>query len=203
MLRPIPILTLAALCLLWSAAAGAQPFAEPIEPHPTPRDGGYEPYAAPPEPEFLPRSAVCIHTGPSLRVDERSPQGGLFAAIDVGEKAAGVRASGTWVRVGSDGGLAQYAAELWIDFGHDRRLHPILGAGAGVARLERASASGLESRSVGVGVLRGALEYVLPVSGTDARAGLEVLGAVPAIAAENAGDPKPWLLISATVGVGF
>ncbi len=209
MLRRAPLLLVSSTFVFIVSPAWAQTFAEPLVPDPYPGEhtGDYRDRHAPAmATDPVPSSTVRVHTGPSLRVNEDSPNGGLFAALDVGEKAAGLRASGTWVRVGSDGGMSQYAAELWIDFGHNRRLHPILGAGAGVARLDRVSGSGsgeIESRSVGIGVLRGALQYVLPVNDTDARAGIEVLGAVPAIAAEDAGDPRPWLLITATVGVGF
>ncbi|MEZ4223752.1 MAG: hypothetical protein R3B13_22580 [Polyangiaceae bacterium] len=193
------------------ALAHAQPFAEPTEGSATLATDGYQgPYDAPYAHEDhddppLSSSAVRVHTGPTLRISEADPAGGLFVALDVGEKAAGVRASGSWVRVGSDNGLSQYAGELWIDFGYDRRIHPIIGAGAGVARLDaRDPQSGdLSSETVGIGLLRGAVEYVLPVRGTDARAGLEVLGAVPAIGSESAGNPKPWMLVTATVGIGF
>ncbi len=210
MLRQI---SAAILTLMLPSAAAAQPFAEPADGSATIAGDGYDhghdhghydPHD-PGEDPPLATSAVRIHTGPTLRVSEASAAGGLFAAIDVGEKAAGVRLSGAWVRVGSDQGMSQYAGELWIDFGHDRRIHPIIGAGAGAARLDArdAQTGNITSETVGIGLLRGAIEYVLPVRGTDARAGLEVLGAVPAIGSESAGDPKPWMLVTATVGIGF
>ncbi len=210
MLRQISALMLT-LCL--PGVAMAQPFAEPAEgsgtiatdEHGHTHDHGYYEHYEHSEDPPLSTSAVRVHTGPTLRVSEASPAGGLFAAIDIGEKAAGVRLSGSWVRVGSDQGLSQYAGELWIDFGYDKRIHPILGAGAGAARLdsEDPQTGNVSSETVGIGILRGAVEYVLPVRGTDARAGLEVLGAVPAIGSETAGNPKPWMLVTATVGIGF
>lgn len=208
---------LATLCLLGARPAAGQAFAEP-EPFADPAEGGptiaADPRDRPPEPRYydddrydryLPRSTVRIHTGPALRISESSPDGGLFAAIDVGERAAGVRASGSWVRVGAEGGMSQYAGELWIDFGHDRRLHPILGAGAGVARLDLRdpTSGGLTAETIGIGVLRGTLAYMLPVGSTDARASIDVIGAVPAIRSEAAEDVAPWALVLATVGVGF
>src|SRR6185503_2880642 len=119
---------------------------------------------------------------PALRIAKGATDGGLAAAIDLGAGPAGARASRTWVNVGSDHGLAEYRAELVIDFGAEKRLRPILGAGAGVARLDRAEADGsVETATYGIGVLRGTLEYVLPVRGADARAGVDAIGSVPAI----------------------
>lgn len=201
---------LALACLLLSPAAAAQPFSEP------PDDG--QPLIAHSDPDRLPppiaegdprpplpTSTVRIHTGPALRISEHAPDGGLFAALDIGERAAGIRFSGAWVRVGASRGMSQYAGELWIDFGHDQRLHPILGAGAGAARLDLVDASTGETdaHTIGIGVLRGTLQYVLPVRGTDARASIDVMGAVPAIRGKDTPEAKPWMLALATVGVGF
>ncbi|HMJ10760.1 MAG TPA: hypothetical protein VK524_05095 [Polyangiaceae bacterium] len=199
-----------ATAALSSFPAHAQPFATPAD-EPTLATGS--PYSDEGDPRLyaaedersLPESTVRLHVGPGLRISESEPYAGLFAAVDVGRHAAGARVSGSWVRVGSAGGLSQYTGELWIDFAHRSDLHPILGAGAGVARLENATEESGETRTgtVGVGVLRGALEYVLPVQSTDARAGLEVIGSVPAIRSSETEDARAWLLIVATVGVGF
>ena len=149
-------------------------------------------------------STVRLSVGPALRIAKGATDGGLAAAIDLGPGPAGARVSGTWVNVGSDGGLAEYRGELVIDFGGERRLRPILGAGAGVARLDRAEADGsVETATYGVGVLRGTLEYVLPVRGADARAGVDAIGSVPAIHEKGAGDPGAWISLVARVGVGF
>jgi hypothetical protein len=158
-----------------------------------------------PEPE-LPAvgSTVRVSVGPGLRVSGDAPDGGLVAALDAGSGAVGARVAGSWVRVGSPEGLSQYQAELWVDFGAGRRLHPILGAGAGVARVDHEGSDGAaQTATYGVGVLRGTLEYVLPVERADARAGLDVLGTVPAAYPRNAPDPGAWLLFVARVGVGF
>jgi hypothetical protein len=195
------------------ALALAQPFAEP-PPGEDPLIAHSEypnydrlppPVADGPTEPPLPSSTLRLHTGPVLRISETTPEGGLFAALDIGERAAGVRFSGAWVGVGDARGMSQYAGELWIDFGHGERLHPILGAGAGAARLELLDRSTGESdtHTIGIGVLRGTLQYVLPVRGTDARASIDVMGAVPAIRGENTPEASPWLLALATVGVGF
>lgn len=157
-----------------------------------------EPVIAAESPER--ESTVRVSVGPVLRVSEPVSDAGLGAAVDVGSGAVGVRVAGHWVRVGSDAGLSEYQAELWVDFADGGRLHPILGAGAGLARL---AADGGESQSYGVGVLRGTLEYVLPVARADARAAIDLSGHVPAMHGRNAPDAEPWLLIGARVGVGF
>lgn len=145
-------------------------------------------------------STVRIGLGPVLRLSEPATDAGLGAAVDVGTGAVGVRFAGSWVRVGSDVGLAEYRAELWVDFNDGGRLHPILGAGAGLARL---APDATETESYGVGVLRGTLEYLLPVARADARAALDLSGHVPAMHGRNAPAADPWLLVGARVGVGF
>ena len=189
-------------CFVASPAA-AQPFATPPEGNETP----IEDYREPPAVEtvaFEEPSMVRVSVGPALRVSKEAADGGLAAAIDFGSGPAGARISGAWVRVGSERGLAEYRAELFIDFGADKRLHPILGAGAAVARLDSMGDDGeLETATYGVGVLRGTLEYVLPVSEADARAGIDAIGSVPAIHEKGQSDPGPWLALVARVGVGF
>jgi hypothetical protein len=195
---------------LVAGSARAQGFAQPpdepvLAQRPDDSQLDHPPIASDDYDEFRqPGSTVRIHTGPALRISRHDPDGGLFAAIDSGERAAGVSFSGAWVRVGADNGLQQYGGELWLDFGAGKRLHPILAAGAGVARLESLDATGTRSAAtVGVGTLRGTLEYMLPIRDTDARAGLDVIGAVPAIRSSSATDASPWMLVVATVGVGF
>jgi hypothetical protein len=105
-------------------------------------------YARPPDPSqsqaFLEPSdpTLRLSVGPAIRMAGAGTAGGLGVALDLGARAVGGRLSGTWVRVGSDGGLSQYAAEIWVDFGAERRLRPIVGAGAAVGRLEEMDASG-------------------------------------------------------------
>jgi len=196
---------------LSSGAALAQPFAEPPPDHPVLADGSEIPQggdrtiAEPEPPFFAPRSTLRLGVGPALRISQNDPDGGLFAAVDIGERGAGLRLSGSWVRVGEDHGMQEYTGELWIDFGEGERLHPILGAGAGVARVDRVDPVSADhsASTVGVGVLRGTLQYALPVRGTDARAGVELVGSIPAIRGSSAPELNPWLLLVATVGVGF
>jgi len=187
--------------------ASAQEFAEPpgtpiapVEPRPfddrVPPELVQDPL---PEP-----STVRFSVGPALRVASTATDGGLVAAADIGSGPAGVRLAGAWVRVGSDVGLAEYQAELFIDFGAERRLRPILGAGAGGARLGRAASDGSTRISTyGIGILRGTVEYLLPVERADARVGLDAMAGVPAVQGKDAEDASPWLLFSARVGVGF
>jgi hypothetical protein len=200
-----------ALATLAPAAALAQPFAQPPDsqgPMVATSRPNEPTYDRPPVPDDLfasrPRSTVRLMTGPVLRISEHSPDGGLYTAVDVGEKAAGLRLSGAWVRVGGERGLSQYGGELWLDFNYEGPLHPILGAGASAARLQLAGASGATSTyTIGVGMLRGTLQYALPIRDTDARASIDVVGAVPAIRGSDAPDTSAYVLALATVGVGF
>lgn len=191
-------------CLLLPRLAAADPgFATPPDQPLVSERSSWQ--NSPPEPRPEPgASTLRVAVGPGLRVSGSEPEGGLFVALDVGARAAGVRASGTWLRASADQGLSQYAAELWIDFGAGRELHPIVGAGAGVARIDGQDENGENSTAtVGVGVLRGTLDYVLPISGADARVGVDVIGSVPATPGGPAIDARPWLLAVAHVGVGF
>jgi hypothetical protein len=164
----------------------------PVEPEPQVAEVAEDPPAH--------ESNLRLAVGPVLRVSEPATDAGLGASVDVGAGAVGVRLAGNWVRVGSDRGLSEYQAELWVDFADGGRLHPILGAGAGLARL---ASEGAGNESYGVGVLRGTLEYVLPVPRADARAAIDLSGHVPAMHGRSAPDADPWLLIGARVGVGF
>jgi hypothetical protein len=192
------------LLLILPGSAKAQDFAEPP---PAPLERVEEPAREPAPPgaeipyEFVQASSLRLSVGPVLRVAKQLSDAGLTAAVDIGSDVAGARISGTWVRVGSDVGLAEYRGELFIDFGADRRIHPIVGAGAGVARLS--AGDGARASTYGVGVLRGTVEYVLPVERADARVGLDASGSAPIIQAKGAGDASPWLLLSARLGVGF
>jgi hypothetical protein len=147
-------------------------------------------------------SSLRVHVGPTLRVADPATNGGLYVALDIGSRAAGVRASGAWIRAGSDHGVSQYTAELWIDFGVGRELHPIIGAGAGIARVEGAGGDD-ETATLGIGVLRGSVDYVLPVAGVDARVGVDAIGCVPATPGGDSVDARPWLMAVGHVGVGF
>jgi hypothetical protein len=192
--------------LLLPRLASAQPFAQPpgtpLEPEERPT---YDPTQPPEPPASFPEpSAVRVSVGPVLRVAKVATDGGLTAAVDIGSGPAGVRLAGAWVHVGGDAGLAAYQGELFIDFGAERRLHPIVGAGAGVARLAMRETDGTTRLGTyGIGVLRGTLEYVLPVEGADARVGVDASAGVPAVQSKSAPSADPWLLFAARVGVGF
>jgi len=210
-------LTLGSLLVLTAATAAAQPYADP--PYGDP--GGPvvarpyyppDPYPPPPDDDYSTvawrRSELSVfrfHVGGAGRVETEEVTPGFLTAIDIGRGPAGFRASGMWLRVGSDGGVAQYTGELTLDLGGTHSWRPVVGAGAGLARLytDAADGSGTEGASLGVGVMRVGIEYLIPVERTDTRAGLNVMGVLPAIRSEDAPDPKPWLVFAATVGVGF
>ena len=150
-----------------------------------------------------PRSTVRFSTGPAVAFGGLEPRGGLVFSLDAGSRGAGARLSGAWMRAGADHGLSEYAGELWVDFADHGPLHPILAAGAAVARLDRpGDTPDVESLTVGVGRLRGTLEYALPVRGVDARAGLDVSASVPAVGPKSS-DLSPWVTAALRVGVGF
>lgn len=142
-------------------------------------------------------STARASLGPVLRANDGEP--GLIAALDVGARRTGFRASAAFIQVGSEDGLSQYAGELWIDLVERGPLHPVLGAGAGLARLEREDGADY----AGVGVASARLEYLLPIRDTDARAALLLSGALPAIRGKDAPEIDPWLFAAATLGVGF
>ncbi len=139
-------------------------------------------------------STFRFHVGPAALLQPTSS--GLFTALDIGRRAVGARVSASWLRAESDQGLSAYTAELWIDFRNREELHPVVGAGAS---LLRGRALG-EHQSVGAGVLRGALEYELPIADADARLSLNLLALVPAIATERT---RPWAIATLMVGAGF
>lgn len=157
------------------------------------------------EPSPPPAGALIrLGTGPALRISDSTPLGGLLVALDIGRRAAGFRASAAWMGVGQEQGVGQYTGELWLDFGYGRRLHPVLGAGGGLARVDvRDQADQLTATTVGIGVLRPSLHYLLPVRGTDARAGVELTGALPAVQGSSRATVDPWLMAVAMVSVGF
>jgi len=156
--------------------------------------------------ERRPTSTIRLFTGPAVRFSDGPARGGLVLALDAGSRGAGARFSGAWIRSGSDQGSSQYTAEVWIDFADREVLHPILGAGAALARLDRLATTpgetGIESQNIGVGVLRATLQYRLPVKDVDARAAADLVGSVPAVGA-HAADVTPWVTAAVTVGIGF
>lgn len=198
-------LTLAAPLL--ATVAHSQPFAVP------PDDS--EPFAARPDDAptradapvivddpALPgtHSVARVHVGPAVQFDDEAARAGLGGMVDFGRRGAGLRFTGLWAGTSDGGSVAQYTAELWIDFASDSRLHPIVSAGAGLARLDGVEATADGPQRVGIGIVRAGLEYQLPVRGAEARAGLSAFAALPAVGAENV---TAWGGALASVGVGF
>ena len=189
----------AALLVLLKAEAARADFADPPDSpyrfhdpnraEPPPTEGQARSGEAP----DAPRSKFRFHVGPALMLEPTSP--GLFTALDMGQ-AVGARLSGSWLRAGSQQGLAAYSAELWIDFRHRYELHPILGAGAS---LLRGAALG-HHESAGAGTLRGALEYELPIADAEARLSIDLMAFVPAIGTDRS---RPWTMAALMVGAGF
>lgn len=141
------------------------------------------------------RSTARLHVGPATLFSPTAP--GLFTALDIGRRSVGARFSGAWLGAANEGGLAQYGAELWVDFASGSALHPFVSAGAAYVRHRD---EGGDERGLGAGVLRGALEYELPVNDADARVGLSLIGLVPAIESDR---KEPWVMAALTVGAGF
>jgi hypothetical protein len=198
------LLTALFAALLVLPAAAESRYASP------PGEGAYPPehypsadYAPEREP-YVSESPLRVSVGPALRFNDQALHGGLATSVDFGARAAGARLSALWVRAGGDQGLSQYGAELWVDFGGGGQLRPIVGAGAALARLDSIDEAGdRSSYNLGVGVLRATLEYVLPLSEAHARAGVDLIGNVPAIRSLDAPEALPWALLVGRVGVGF
>ncbi|MBN1608946.1 MAG: hypothetical protein JW940_20130 [Polyangiaceae bacterium] len=161
--------------------------------------------AEPELPDATPASTVRLFVGPALRVSSLGARVGALAAAEFGRKAAGLRLTGAWADAGTERGLSQYTGEFWLDLGMGELYHPILGAGAGVARVGQPGDADhpADTATVGIGVFRAAFEVVLPVRDTDARAGIEALGSLPVAKPKDMTASGPWALVVATVGVGF
>ena len=210
MKRIIPSLSATLCCLAVTVSASAD-YADPPDgtvAGPEPRYDATEDRYRDPGFGFEPPAAtsnVRVFTGPALHLSDGQPQPGLFVALDLGRGPAGFRASGSWVHAGSAPGVSTYTGELWFDLGHPNRLRPVVAAGAGVAAVRFLPEDGdtPETATVGVGVLRAGLHYLLPLGTTDARAGVDVVGCLPAVRGEEAADLQPWALIVASLGVGF
>ncbi len=206
-MRPIrPSFPLLSLAILAVGPAHAQ-YAEPPDPAPVlyrAPPPATPPCCACPPPPVPSATLFRIATGPALRLADATALGGLLVALDLGRRAAGFRASAAWMGVGQEEGVSQYTGELWLDFGFGRRLHPLLGAGGGLARVDaRDEAGDLSATTVGVGVLRPGLQYLLPVRGSDARAGVELTGVLPAVQGSASATVGPWLMAVAAVSIGF
>lgn len=151
-------------------------------------------------------SPFRVHIGAAGRIVSEEVTPGMMTAVDIGRGPAGFRATALWARVGSDDGIAQYTGELTLDFGGRRSWRPVVGAGGGLARTWRVDDQGNRTSggaSLGLGLVRAGIEYRLPIEGTDARAGLNLIGILPAVRGEGAPDLKGWVVAGATIGVGF
>lgn len=153
-------------------------------------------YPEPEPPSIAPDrgSTVRLEVGPALSFPNATP--GLAAALDLGRPALGGRIAGAWLGAGSDKGISQYSLELWVDFARNAPLHPIVGTGAALVQMQDATGKS----TLGAAVLRGALEYELPVADADARVGLSAAGLIPAITTEAR---RPWVMGALTVSAGF
>jgi hypothetical protein len=153
-------------------------------------------------------SVVRFLVGPGARVGESGAAAGLLAAMEIGRGPALGRLSAGFFDVGDEDGVAQYVAELGVDFGGRSAFRPVIAAGGGLAHTSsRVTPDGAidtsEGALLGVGVVRAGLGYRLPFDGTDARVILDVTGTFPAIRASDAPELSPWLLSTLAVGIGF
>jgi hypothetical protein len=163
--------------------------------------------AAPPSPVH--DSVVRAHVGPALRVDRDGATGGLATALDFG-RFSGLRVAAAWTALGASAMHSQYGGDLWLSLDLHPDLRPVFGAGAAYVRAEPSAANAEEdpaedetapnAAEFGVATARVGLEYLFPLSTADARLGVEALGALPAIEAD---DRAPWLTLSATLALGF
>ena len=191
-----------ASCLLCVSAAHAQFAVEPpgSEPHPSDQSPWME---EPPSPSHD-DTVVRAHVGPALRVDRDGATGGLATALDFG-RFSGVRVAAAWTALGASAMHAQYGGDLWLSLDVHPQLRPVLGAGAAYVRAEPSEAepeneAAPKAAEFGVATARVGLEYLIALSQADARLGVEALGALPAIEAE---DRAPWLTLSANLALGF
>jgi len=207
---------LVAASVVTATSARAQGFAEsPYEP---PHRGVVVPVADPDEDrdEVFPelpsfprtRSTVRLSLGPMGKLDGDAAAPGLFAAVDFGRGAAGFRLAGAWLAVGEQNGLAQYTGELTIDFGGRSRVRPVIAAGAGAAHTGASiDADGTRNEEegawLGIGTVRAGLSVLLPLDGADARVGVDLGAAIPAVVSDRAPSSSPWALGAAFVSVGF
>lgn len=189
-----------ASCLLCVSAAHAQ-FA--VEPQP----GDQPPWLdEPPPPPSGHDSIVRAHIGPALRVDRDGATGGLNTALDFG-RFSGLRLAAAWTALGASAMHSQYGGDLWLSLDATPQLRPVLGAGAAYVRAEPnaedSEADGepaAETAEFGVATARVGVEYLFDLATADARLGVEALGALPAIEAD---DRAPWLTLSANLALGF
>ncbi|HEY6722931.1 MAG TPA: hypothetical protein VI197_02835 [Polyangiaceae bacterium] len=195
-----------ASCLLCVSEAHAQFAVEPPRSELQPSD--QTPWIAEP-PSPIHDSVLRAHVGPALRVDRDGATGGLATALDFG-RFSGLRVAAAWTALGASAMHSQYGGDLWLSLDLHPDVRPVFGAGAAYVRAEQAGADDEDTTSedgprpkaaeFGVATARVGLEYLFPLSTADARLGLEAVGALPAIEAD---DRTPWLTLSATLALGF
>jgi hypothetical protein len=154
-------------------------------------------------------SVFRLLVGPAGKLDARGAEPGLFVATEFGSGPAGLRLEADWLGVGDPRGVAQYTGQLTLDFGGRSRIHPVLGAGAGVARtMSSTSADGVaddkHGATLGIGAARAGVSFRLPFEETDARIAVDATGIFPAIKGSDA--PRgltPWATGTLGVMIGF
>lgn len=152
-------------------------------------------------------SVLRLQLGPVAATTGRGLGPGLGVAADFGSGTLGFRLAAAWTHgepstsapspIG--GSLAQYTAELTLDFAKRGPLHPVLGIGFGYAHVDTGQGQG----GLGVGTARAALEYAVLFDDADIRFSAGVLGALPGPADSSVADVKGWALVGGMLGVGF
>jgi hypothetical protein len=159
-------------------------------------------------PEESADSALRLHVGPVAATTGRGLAPGLGLAADFGRGTLGFRLAADWTRgepSGGDpspiaGGISQYTGELTLNFARRAALHPVAGIGFGYARVDR---GGGVAGDMGIGTGRLALEYALVLDDADVRFALGVTGVLPGPADRAVTDVPGWVVLGATLGVGF
>src|SRR5690606_4111763 len=124
--------------MLWIFALGSLPSVSHAQ-FATPPDSEVFVPHSPPEAATV-SSSTRLHVGPSLDLVHGDP--GFHAALDVGRRNAGLRVATSFTALGTDGGTAIYAGELWLCPAELARFRPIVAAGAGYRDVSRAASSG-------------------------------------------------------------
>lgn len=170
------------------------------------------PVVAPPYDDYdhrpeLYRSPMRLHLGPSGVTTGQSLGMGLGLAADFGRGSVGFRLAAAWLR-GEPGdpskttladGLSQYTGEVTLDFNKRGPWHPVLGVGAGVARVGRGDSGGF----IGVGTAGLRLEYALLFDDADVRLAVGAQGVMAGPSDREVRDVRSYALFGASLGIGF
>ncbi len=153
------------------------------------------------------RSPMRLHLGPAGATTGQSLGMGLGLAADFGRGSVGFRLAAAWLR-GEPGdpakssiydGLSQYTGEVTLDFNKRGPWHPVLGVGAGVARVNRSDTGG----TIGIGTASLRLEYALAFDDADVRLGIGGSAVMAGPSDREVRDVRSYALFGATIGVGF